>query len=304
MKGLIIRTGSVDFGIISEGTLYSGVIKGNFRIKGIKSTNPLTVGDWVDFDPTTGFITKLYDRRNYLVRRPTNLSKQLHIIGANIDQALLVITFREPETDLGFIDRFLATAEAYSIPTVLCLNKVDLLLNEDFEFVENFEYLYNSIGYRTIRLVAGDNHSDMSELAELLAGKITLISGNSGVGKSTIINRLVPEAETRIGNLSTAHHKGMHTTTFSKMYEFRNGYVIDTPGIKGFGVVDMKENEISHFFPEIFKTAEECRFSDCTHTNEPGCAVIKAVQNHQIAISRYQNYLAIRQDIGDGKYRH
>ncbi len=303
MKGLIVKTGSINYEICSEGKNYTGIIKGNFRIKGIKSTNPLTVGDWVEFDPESGFITQLYDRQNYIVRRPTNLSKQLHIIGANIDQAILVITVHEPETDLGFIDRFLASAEAYRIPTVLVFNKVDLLDNEDIELLNNIEYLYNSIGYKSLRIVANDASSDFSSLENLLKGKISLFSGNSGVGKSTIINRLVPEAETKTGAISASHHKGMHTTTFSQMYHFSDGYIIDTPGIKGFGMVNMEPSEISHYFPEIFKESAKCRFSDCSHTNEPECAVLQAVNEHRIALSRYQNYLSIRNDIGEGKYR-
>ena len=255
----------------------------------------------MEFDPSTGYITQLYDRRNYIVRRPTNLSKQLHIIGANIDQALLVITLREPGTDLGFIDRFVATAEAYSVPVILCFNKIDLLSLDDLAYLDNLEYLYNSIGYKTIRISA--TTSDLTPLQTLLHDKITLLSGNSGVGKSTIINHLVPGADTRTGDVSSSHHKGMHTTTFSRMYEFGDGYIIDTPGIKGFGVVDMKEDEISHYFPEIFNTGKNCRFSDCTHTNEPGCAVREAVEQHLISLSRYQNYLAIREDLHDGKYR-
>lgn len=303
MKGLVTRTGSVDFDILCDGKTYVGKIKGNFRIKGIRSTNPLTVGDWVEYDPGSGFITNLYDRRNYIVRRPTNLSKQLHIIGANIDQALLVITIREPETDLGFVDRFLATAEAYRVPAIICFNKTDILSPDDLSLLDSIEYLYQSIGYRTIRTAAGSTDFDTTELASLLNSKITLLSGNSGVGKSTLINRLIPDADTRTGEISSTHHKGMHTTTFSRMYSFADGFIIDTPGIKGFGVVDMKADEISHYFPEIFRESAECRFSDCTHTNEPGCAVQKAVEEHRISLTRYRNYLAIRQDINDGKYR-
>jgi len=303
LKALITKTGSTDFTLFADNREYTGKIKGNFRIKGIKSTNPLTVGDWVEYDPVSGFITKLYDRRNYIVRRPTNLSKQLHIIGANIDQALLVVTLREPETDLGFIDRFLVTARAYRIPVILAFNKVDLLTEEDMSYLEALENLYQGIGYKTIRLQAANAEFSLEELYEMLEGKITLLSGNSGVGKSTMINRLIPDAQTRTGEISQSHHKGMHTTTFSQMYPLEGGFIIDTPGIKGFGVVDMQPEEISHYFPEIFHFAKDCRFSDCTHTNEPGCAVLKALENHQIALSRYQNYLAIRSDLTDGKYR-
>jgi len=311
LKVLITKTGSTDYALFSpDGKEYTGKIKGNFRIKGIKSTNPLTVGDWVEFDPVSGFITELYDRRNYIVRRPTNLSKQLHIIGANIDQALLVITIREPETDLGFIDRFLVTARAYRIPVILAFNKVDLLAEEDIEYLEALENLYGGIGHKTIRLRAADSEFSMKELYDLLEGKITLLSGNSGVGKSTIINRLIPDAQTRTGEISQSHHKGMHTTTFSQMYPLPSPkssvlrqFIIDTPGIKGFGVVDMQPDEISHYFPEIFHFSKECRFNDCSHTNEPGCAVLEALEKHLIAESRYQNYLAIREDLTDGKYR-
>jgi len=303
LKALITKTGSTDFTLYADNREYVGKIKGNFRIKGIRSTNPLTVGDWVEFDPASGFITSLYDRRNYIVRRPTNLSKQLHIIGANIDQALLVVTLKFPETDLGFIDRFLVSARAYRIPVILAFNKTDLLTDEDMPYLEALENLYQGIGYKTIRLQAANTEFSLDELYEMLEGKITLLSGNSGVGKSTLINRLVPDAQTRTGEISTSHHKGMHTTTFSQMYPLNGGFIIDTPGIKGFGVVDMKPEEISHYFPEIFHFAKDCRFSDCTHTNEPGCAVVEALNNHQIAQSRYQNYLAIREDISDGKYR-
>ena len=316
MKALITKTGSTDFTLFADNCEYVGKIKGNFRIKGIRSTNPLTVGDWVEFDPISGYITELYERRNYIVRRPTNLSKQLHIIGANIDQALLVVTLREPETDLGFIDRFLVTARAYRIPVIIAFNKIDLLSADETTYLEALENLYQGIGHKTIRLRASDNNFAMDELYRLLEGKITLLSGNSGVGKSTIINRLVPNAQTRTGEISQSHHKGMHTTTFSQMYplpDWRNQncqlsivncqFLIDTPGIKGFGVVDMKPEEISHYFPEIFHYAKNCRFSDCTHTNEPGCAVVEALNNHLIAQSRYLNYLAIRADLSDGKYR-
>lgn len=314
MKALITKTGSTDFTLFADNKEYTGKIKGNFRIKGIKSTNPLTVGDWVEFDPVSGFITELYDRRNYIVRRPTNLSKQLHIIGANIDQALLVVTLREPETDLGFVDRFLVTARAYRIPVIMAFNKVDLLDEEEIGYLEALENLYQGIGHKTIRLKASAESFAMDELYGLLEGKITLLSGNSGVGKSTIINRLIPNAQTRTGEISSSHHKGMHTTTFSQMYPLPNPdnsqlstincqFLIDTPGIKGFGVVDMQPEEISHYFPEIFHFSRNCRFSDCTHTNEPGCAVLEALENHQIAQSRYQNYLAIRSDLSDGKYR-
>lgn len=304
MEGLIIRTGSTDFEIrTADGLSHKGVVKGSFRLLGLKSTNPLTVGDRVRFDPQTGYITELLPRTNYIVRRPTNLSRQLHILAANVDQALLIITIREPETDLGFVDRFLATAQAYRVPVILGFNKTDLLREDDLATLDAVEYLYQSIGHTTIRMAAADPRCSTEPLSRLLQGRITLIAGNSGVGKSTLINRLIPEADTRVGAVSQAHHKGMHTTTFSRMYPYGTGYIIDTPGIKGFGVVDMQAAEISHYFPEIFAEAAHCRFANCTHTNEPGCAVIKAVQEHRIAQSRYHNYLAILDDLNKGKYR-
>lgn len=304
MEGLIIRTGSTEFEIRTpDGATHKGVVKGSFRLLGIRSTNPLTVGDRVEFDPRTGYITRLMPRKNYIVRRPTNLSRQLHILAANVDRAMLVVTLREPETDLGFVDRFLVTAEAYRVPVTLLFNKTDLLGPEDLNLLRAIEYLYQSIGYPTLRIAAADPACNLEPLSQMLQGRTTLISGNSGVGKSTLINRLIPGAETRVGHISDAHHKGMHTTTFSQMYEYLGGYIIDTPGIKGFGVVDMQAREISHYFPEIFREAHNCRFDDCTHTHEPGCAVRKAVEEHRIAQSRYHNYLAILDDLTKGKYR-
>ncbi|MGM9795195.1 MAG: ribosome small subunit-dependent GTPase A [Candidatus Aphodosoma sp.] len=303
MTGFVIKTTGSDYTVRSTEGDFVCKIKGNFRIKGIKATNPITVGDIVDFDPTQGYITKLHDRRNYIVRKPTNLSKQLHIIAANIDLSLLVITIKNPETSTTFIDRFLTTAEAYHVPVTLIFNKTDLLTKEELEYLEALEYLYRNIGYNTIRTsaISGDG---IEEIRKLLPGKFTLLSGNSGVGKSTILNKIIPEANARTANISESHHKGMHTTTFSEMYEVdSNSYLIDTPGIKGFGMFDMKKDEISHFFPEIFKIGQECKFNNCTHTHEPGCAVLKALDKHLISQSRYRSYLSIREDATESKYR-
>ena len=303
MTGFVIKTTGPDYTVRSTEGDFVCKIKGNFRIKGIKATNPITVGDIVDFDPAQGYITELHDRRNYIVRKPTNLSKQLHIIAANIDLSLLVITIKNPETSTTFIDRFLTTAEAYHVPVTLIFNKTDLLTEEESEYLEALEYLYRNIGYNTIRTsaISGDG---IEEIRKLLPGKFTLLSGNSGVGKSTILNKIIPEANARTANISESHHKGMHTTTFSEMYEVdSNSYLIDTPGIKGFGMFDMEKDEISHFCPEIFKIGQECKFNNCTHTHEPGCAVLKALDEHLISQSRYRSYLSIREDATESTYR-
>lgn len=303
MTGLIIKNTGSDYVVrSSDGSNSVCRVKGSFRIKGIKSTSPVTVGDRVEFDDT-GYITELHERKNYIVRKPTNLSKQLHIIAANLDQAILIITIKNPVTSTTFIDRFLATAEAYHIPTILVFNKIDLLNAEDEAYVNALIHLYESIGYQCLKMTAIQGNG-ITELQNTLAGKISLLSGNSGVGKSTIINQIVPNSSAKTGEISNSHHKGMHTTTFSEMYEISaDTFLIDTPGIKGFGMVDMNEEEIGHFFRDIFEASKNCRFNNCSHRHEPGCAVLQAVNEHRIATSRYESYLSILEDITEGKYR-
>ena len=303
MTGLIIKNTGSDYVVrSSDGSNSVCRVKGSFRIKGIKSTSPVTVGDRVEFDDT-GYITELHERKNYIVRKPTNLSKQLHIIAANLDQAILIITIKNPVTSTTFIDRFLATAEAYHIPTILVFNKIDLLNAEDETYLNAFIHLYESIGYQCLKMTAIQGNG-ITELQNTLAGKISLLSGNSGVGKSTIINQIVPNSSAKTGEISNSHHKGMHTTTFSEMYEISaDTFLIDTPGIKGFGMVDMNEEEIGHFFRDIFEASKNCRFNNCSHRHEPGCAVLQAVSEHRIATSRYESYLSILEDITEGKYR-
>ena len=303
MTGLIIKNTGSDYVVrSSDGSNSLCRVKGSFRIKGIKSTSPVTVGDRVEFDDT-GYITELHERKNYIVRKPTNLSKQLHIIAANLDQAILIITIKNPVTSTTFIDRFLATAEAYHIPTILVFNKIDLLNAEDEAYVNALIHLYESIGYQCLKMTAIQGNG-ITELQNTLAGKISLLSGNSGVGKSTIINQIVPNSSAKTGEISNSHHKGMHTTTFSEMYEISTDtFLIDTPGIKGFGMVDMNEEEIGHFFRDIFEASKNCRFNNCSHRHEPGCAVLQAVNEHRIATSRYESYLSILEDITEGKYR-
>ncbi len=302
-KGLVIKSTGCDYFVKSEtGEVVSCKVKGNFRIKGIKSTNPITVGDWVDFDET-GYITALHDRKNYIVRKPTNLSKQLHVVAANVDLAVLVVTIKNPMTSTVFIDRFLATTEAYRIPAVLVFNKIDLLDAGDLAYLDALAHLYESIGYECLKISATSG-LNVADLSELLKGKITVLSGNSGVGKSTLINRLIPNVQAKTGEISAVHLKGMHTTTFSEMYEAApDTYIIDTPGIKGFGMVNMDESEIGHYFPEIFRASKKCRFTNCIHRHEPDCAVLQAVENQQISQSRYQSYLSIMDDVNEAKYR-
>lgn len=307
MKGLVIKnTGSWYTVKVDDGSVVESKIKGNFRLRGIRSTNPVAVGDRVEIvcnAEGTAFITQIEDRRNYIVRKSQNLSKQSHIIAANVDQAFLMVTVSHPQTSTTFIDRFLASAEAYSVPVVLVFNKTDLLTPEERHYQQMMVTLYGTVGYvcREVSAVQGDG---IDGLRALLSDRVTVLSGNSGVGKSTLINALVPGVNLRTAEISDAHDAGMHTTTFSEMIELpAGGYLIDTPGIKGFGTFDMEPEEISSYFKEIFQTSQHCRFSNCTHTHEPGCAVIEAVENHYIAASRYQSYLSMLEDKDDQKYR-
>ena len=307
MYGLVIKnTGSWYTVKTDEGAIIESKIKGNFRLKGIRSTNPVAVGDRVELilnQEGTAFISAIEDRRNYIIRKSSNLSKQSHILAANIDQALLLVTVNRPQTSTTFIDRFLASAEAYRIPVVLLFNKIDLLDASERRYQELLSRLYTTIGYRCLALSAQTGEG-IEPLRELLMGQISLLSGNSGVGKSTLINRLLPDAHLRTAEISDAHNAGMHTTTFSEMLPLpEGGYVIDTPGIKGFGTFDIEREELGSYFKEIFRLSKDCRFNNCTHTHEPGCAVLQALQNHFVAESRYQSYLNMLEDKDESKYR-
>ena len=307
MKGLVIKnTGSWYTVRTDDGRDVESKVKGNFRLKEIRSTNPVSVGDRVDIDINnegTAFITKIEDRKNYIIRRASNLSKQSHIIAANLDPAMLIVTVNYPITTTVFIDRFLATAEAYSVPVKLVFNKIDRYKGEDKEYLDALINLYTTIGYPCSTLCA-KTEEGLDALKAELKDKITLLSGHSGVGKSTIINKLVPGVNLRTGDISEYHNKGMHTTTFSEMIPLpEGGYLIDTPGIKGFGTIEMETAEISHYFPEIFKFSEDCRFNNCSHRHEPGCAVLQALEDHYISESRYKSYLSILEDKEESKYR-
>lgn len=307
MRGLVIKnTGSWYIVKTDDGRSVECKIKGNFRLKGIRSTNPIAVGDYVQIinnNEGTAFISEIEDRKNYIIRRASNLSKQSHILASNLDQCMLIVTINYPETSTIFIDRFLATAEAYRIPVKLVFNKTDRYTEDDLRYLDGLINLYTHIGYPCFRVSALHNIG-IEELKADLAGKVTLLSGNSGVGKSTLINTILPEQTLKTGEISDYHNKGMHTTTFSEMFPVAdNGYIIDTPGIKGFGTFDMEEEEVGHYFKEIFQYAAHCKYGNCTHRHEPGCAVREAVEKHLISESRYTSYLNMLEDKEEGKYR-
>ena len=308
MRGLVVKnTGSWYVIRTDSGELANCKIKGNLRLKGFRCTNPVAVGDVVSAEPRadgTAWITQIEPRRNYIIRRASNLSKEFQIIASNLDQAVLVITLANPVTNTTFVDRFLATAMAYNVPALLVINKVDLLNTpDDRELLDAVSHLYRTIGYPVVLTSTVTGHG-MDELRLSLSGKTSLFSGNSGVGKSSLINQLVPGAALRVGDVSETHHTGMHTTTFSEMLDLPGGgCLIDTPGVKGFGTIDFEKSEVAHYFPEIFAASADCRFGNCTHTHEPGCAVLAAVDQHLISQSRYASYLSIIDDDPSDKYR-
>lgn len=298
MRGLVIKSTGSWYQIQDEqGKQYDCRIKGKFRTKGIKTTNPVAVGDWVNFeleaDQNTGVITELEPRKNYIIRKSVNLSKQTQIIGANLDQAILVVTLASPPTSLGFIDRFLVTAEAYDIPAILVFNKLDLFSDEGLEILAEYKAIYQNIGYPCYEVSAAEG-TNLNQIIALLKDKVTLVSGHSGVGKSTLINNIVPNAALRTGHISDWSDKGKHTTTFAEMIELPfGGKLIDTPGIRELGIVDIEKQELSHFFPEMRAFLNKCRFNNCVHINEPGCLVLDAVEHGDIETSRYESYISM-----------
>jgi ribosome biogenesis GTPase len=329
MKGLVIKSTGTSYGVYFEdGTTADCHVKGNFRIRGIRSTNPVAIGDYVEVttnEDGTNWITELYDRKNYIIRRATNLSYASHILAANVDMAALIITINHPKTSTTFIDRFLATCEAYRVPACLIFNKIDLLNEEELQELASLRQLYESLDYPTYAISALDLASSTnrpitsSPLYDLFRNRVTLLSGNSGVGKSTLLNAIFGKDIARTGAISSAHHKGMHTTTFSEMYPLGDietldtlntpstpgvhSWIIDTPGIKGFGLLDVEKEEVGHYFRDIFRVSRDCRYSNCLHTGEPGCAVYQAVAKGEIALSRYESYLSILDDTQENKYR-
>ncbi|WP_282142632.1 ribosome small subunit-dependent GTPase A [Cellulophaga baltica] len=298
MQGVVYKsTGSWYTVKTAEGSFYECRIKGKFRIKGIKSTNPVSVGDHVTFevetigDETIGIINAIADRRNYIIRKSVNLSKQTHIIAANLDQVFLMITLNNPPTSTSFMDRFLVTAEAYHIPTILLFNKIDTYNEEETDEIKYLAALYRSIGYTCIG-ISSTTGKNIDKVKELMVGKTSMFSGHSGVGKSTLVNALEPKLDLKTKKISVQHAQGQHTTTFAEMYDLDfDARIIDTPGIKGFGIVDMEKEEIGNYFPEFFALKQHCKFNNCLHIEEPRCAIKEALDNDEVAWSRYRSYV-------------
>ena len=302
IEGLVMRATGSWYEVLHEGEVLRCRMRGKLRLRGVRSTNPVVVGDTVHCEAGEDgewVIVDIAPRHNYIIRRASNLSKESHIIASNIDRAMLVVTLVEPITAVEFIDRFLVTCEAYKVPVTILLAKIDLL-RESPEMVEQFHHVYEGAGYEVIDISATEGIG-VERVKEMLAGKTTLLSGNSGVGKSTLIGAIDPTIDIRTGEISDSFHKGKHTTTFSTMYRVADGFIIDTPGVKGFGLIDIDDKELWHYFPEMISRAGECKFFNCTHTHEPHCAVIEAVKREEIAFSRYESYLKILDE--DDKYR-
>ncbi len=308
MKGVVYKSTGSNYVVKTDNNVfYYCTIKGNLRIKNIKTTNPVVVGDEVniiaDNHNFTGTISEVLPRKNYIIRKSVNLSRQAHIIASNIDLAVLFFTIKNPETPLGFIDRFLVTAEAYAIPVLILFHKTDIYNAEENQVIQALIKQYTNIGYPCMQTSVSHPKS-LQELAQAFSFKTVLLSGNSGVGKSSVINALNPQLNVRVGEISDYHLKGQHTTTFAEMFDLNNNTrIIDTPGIKGFGVIDMDKTELSHFFPEMRKLMHQCRFNNCTHINEPACAVKQALQQGHIWQARYENYLSIYYDDEEETYR-
>ena len=302
VEGLVMRATGSWYEVLHEGEVLRCRMRGKLRLRGVRSTNPVVVGDMVHCEcgeDGEWVIVDIAPRRNYIIRRASNLSKESHIIASNIDRAMLVVTLVEPVTAVEFIDRFLVTCEAYKVPVTILLAKIDLL-QESPEAIEQFHRIYEGAGYEVIDISATQGIG-VERVKAMLSGKTTLLSGNSGVGKSTLIGAIDPTIDIRTGEISDSFHKGKHTTTFSTMYRVADGYIIDTPGVKGFGLIDIDEKELWHYFPEMISRAGECKFFNCTHTHEPHCAVMEAVKREEIAFSRYESYLKILDE--DDKYR-
>lgn len=307
MQGVVIKSsGSVYVVRTADGAAIDCRVKGNFRLKGIKSTNPVAVGDVVTFDVRadgTAYIVEIAERKNYIVRKASNLSKQSHILAANLDLCFLVVTISHPATSTTFIDRFLASAEAYRVPVVLVFNKADLYTPEEVEELNYLRALYGSIGYKCL-VTSAEKGEGIDVLKETMRGKVSLLAGNSGVGKSSLVNAVAPQLAAKVGEISKIHDTGMHTTTYTEMFEFMpDSFIVDTPGVKGFGSYAMEKEEIPHYFVEFFELSKDCKYGNCTHTHEPGCAVLAALERGEIAPSRYQSYLSMLDDEEEGKYR-